>query len=295
MIKKNTRVVKNRFGYFELAVKPTQQELDSYYNNQYYQQTKGAYQKDYSKEEKEYFNFKIEQIYQILKQINQAGKAGKFLDIGCGEGWALNFFWKKKWQVTGLEYNRYSCKKFNPQCLKTLKTGDINRNIEKLKASGVRFDLIWLNYVLEHVLDPLALLSQCSQLLTKNGILVVKVPNDFSQLQNMLLKEGYVDRMYWISVPDHISYFNRGGLVKLCEVASLKPVRVISDFPIDFNLLNKESNYILNPDKGKSCHQSRVRLEKFIHSVSIEKTNQLYELLADMGLGREIIGIFIKK
>lgn len=289
------KVKKNKYGYFELVQKPAQKELDEYYSNQYYQQAKGSYQHSYSKDEKEYFFLKIEQIYQLLEEIkSDLNKKMKLLDIGCGEGWALCFFSKIGWKVKGLDYSNHGCKKFNPECLNHIDTGDVAKNIDKLVCLGDVFDVIWLGNVLEHILNPLALLNKCSSLLSKTGIIIIKVPNDFSAFQQMLLKEGYVDNPYWVAVPDHISYFNQEGLTVLCRESGLESIKIISDYPIDFNLLNENTNYVKDSRKGRSCHLSRLKLEAFFHSISIEKTNQLYQVLADMGIGREIIGFFRK-
>ena len=67
----------------------------------------------------------------------------------------------------------------------------------------------------------------------------------------------------------------------------------MSDFPIDFNLVNPDTNYNKDKTKGKNTHRSRVELDNLMHSISIEKTIQYFKALADLGLGRQIIS-FLK-
>ncbi|MFA5405483.1 MAG: hypothetical protein WC358_11165, partial [Ignavibacteria bacterium] len=84
------------------------------------------------------------------------------------------------------------------------------------------------------------------------------------------------------------------GLINLCENAGWKMDVVIGDYPIEINLLNDDCNYIKDRSKGKKSHYQRVAFENFLHEISIEKTNKLYEALADLGLGRSLIGVFTK-
>jgi hypothetical protein len=46
---------------------------------------------------------------------------------------------------------------------------------------------------------------------------------------------------------------------------------------------------------GKGCHQVRVVIENLLHDISPEKTNEFYQALANLGLGRNIIGFFTHK
>lgn len=43
---------------------------------------------------------------------------------------------------------------------------------------------------------------------------------------------------------------------------------------------------------GKSCHRSRVEIENLMHRLSPEKTIKVYEAIAELGLGLELIGFF---
>lgn len=101
-----------------------------------------------------------------------------------------------------------------------------------------------------------------------------------------------ISRSFWIIKPDHISYFNHSGLTALCEDNGWECKNVLSDFPIDWNLFNSNTNYVENPVKGSSCHKARLQIDNLMHNISVEKTNKFYQSLADLGLGRQIIGFF---
>jgi 2-polyprenyl-3-methyl-5-hydroxy-6-metoxy-1,4-benzoquinol methylase len=288
---KNQKVRKNHFGYYELVQKPLQKDLESYYSKKYYQEGKGTYISSYSKEEIKFFYNKIEQKFLIIeKYFNTSGS--NFLDIGSGEGWALKYFKKKGWKITGLDFTNFSCKKFNPDCLSSMTLGDIYDSLEILVSKRKKFDIIWMDHILEHVLDPEKLLRVCRQLVSKRGAIMIQVPNDFSILQKYLIRRKLVNKKYWIAPPDHISYFNIKSLETLCKYVGLKKIQLITDFPIDINLLNNNSNYINNPELGKSSHLARVEFENLIHKISKERTIELYSSFANLGLGREIAGFF---
>ncbi|MCL6611784.1 MAG: class I SAM-dependent methyltransferase [Peptococcaceae bacterium] len=289
----NCSVIKNSFGFFELKKKPTTETLKKYYSEKYYQEAKGSYKHIYSEEELMYVTNKIEQRYAIIsKYLNNGLNDRNFLDIGCGEGWALKYFSEKSWNVTGLDYSDYGCRAHNPEMTPKLLIGDVNDSIIKLVKKKLTFNVIWLDNILEHVLNPLELLIKIKKLINNDGILVIEVPNDFSITQMQLLKKGYISDAFWIANPDHISYFNMEGLVNICNKAGWSCLYIMSDFPIDFFLFNEDTNYINDKSKGSNCHKTRVIIENMLHNISPIKTNELYRVLAEMGLGRSITGFF---
>lgn len=286
-------IILNKYNFYELAQKPTNAELEKYYSKKYYQDNKGSYEVDYSQEELKYFNNKIEEKYWIINKLIGASETNKkILDIGCGEGFTLKYFKDKQWNITGIDYSDFGCKKFNPDCAASLLIGDIYDQMLPLIDSAAKYDVVWLDNVLEHVLDPLHLLKECKKLLTQNGILVIEVPNDFSVLQKHLINKKYIDSEFWIVIPDHISYFSKEGLTAIASDAGLKNEFTISDNPIDFNLINPDTNYNKDKTKGKNAHRARIEIDNLMHSISVEKTIHYYKALADLGLGRQIISFF---
>lgn len=287
------KVALSKFGYYTLAKKPTPEELKKYYRKKYYQ-AEEKYSSRYTRHEIENIFNKLDQKYQIIiKNIAKKPKGGYgLLDIGAGEGWTLKYFRDKHWQVTGIDFSDFGCKTHNPNVLRNLIVGDIEAEAEKLIKSKKKYDLIWLDNVLEHVVDPQKLLNQCKKLSKSNAILIIEVPNDFSIVQRHLLKHGYVSKPYWIISPDHISYFNKEALNNLCESHGWENFDSLADFPIDFFLFNRDTNYVKNKKVGKQCHFARVRIENFMASLPQEKTLAFFRNLAELGLGRQLIGFY---
>jgi 2-polyprenyl-3-methyl-5-hydroxy-6-metoxy-1,4-benzoquinol methylase len=285
----------NQYGYYELSNKPNEKELKTYYQEKYYQESKGTYEQCYSDEDILYFENKIKEKVYLIEKFGLSKEKKSLLDIGCGEGWALNFFKKIGWEVTGVDYSDFGCAKFNPHCIENLMVGDMFEQLERLIQQNKKFDLVWLDNVLEHALDPNDLIKKSIQLLNKNALLLIEVPNDFSDLQKHLFENKFIDKEFWIAVPDHISYFNKSGLINLMHNNGFCALEVIGDYPIDINLLNEDSNYIKDKTKGKNCHRERIQFENFIHQQEMEKIIGFYRSMLDLGLGRQIIGLFALK
>lgn len=288
------KVTRNKYGFYTLADKPTQQELSDYYQKKYYQADE-KYSSKYTEDELKNIQAKFNLKYEIIKKHFGEGKELKALDIGAGEGWTLKFLKEKNWEVKGIDFSDFGIKTHNPNQAQNLQVGDVSQHISKLIDQNEKFDLIWLDNVLEHVPEPEALVKNIQKLANTNALLVIEVPNDFSPTQVSLLENGYVDEPYWIIAPDHISYFNSQGLNSLCDSYGWQNIDLISDFPIDFFLFNKHTNYIKNKEVGKECHYARTRIENFLSELEIDKTLELYRSMARSGLGRQIIGFYKTK
>lgn len=290
---KPQNIIRNEFGYYQLKNIPSKKELSDYYFNKYYQKDFGNYSKTYSPDELKYFSNKLDEKFFILKSyLEMPISSWRILDVGCGEGFTLDYFNKKNIDIKGIDYSSIGIKNHNPHCIPFFIEGDIDSEIDNLLSSSQRFNVIWLDNVLEHVVNPLELLKKCNKLAHKESILVIEVPNDFSDLQTMAYENEIISEPFWIVEPDHISYFSKESLNTLCNVASWENKITIADFPIDFNLFNKEANYINDKQKGKGAHLQRVLIDNLIHKNEISKVIDFYKSLANIGMGRQIISFY---
>lgn len=112
------RLTRNPFGFLQVANPPSAEDLEKYYADRYYQTEQAWYRKEYPPEETAYFNIKIEQRAHRAKQFLQKRK-GCFLDVGCGEGFALDWFAKDGWDVEGVDYSKAGIER-NPHSGKIL-------------------------------------------------------------------------------------------------------------------------------------------------------------------------------
>jgi 2-polyprenyl-3-methyl-5-hydroxy-6-metoxy-1,4-benzoquinol methylase len=285
------RIRQTSLGFWEIENKPTPQELQKYYAEKYYQEARGSYELEYSPDELFYFNAKLEQRLAVLQYYlpnNKSRPPPRMLDVGCGEGFALKFFRDQGWLVKGFDFSSSGLESKNPDCLDALVTGDVFSLLSAEIQSGECYDVVWLQNVLEHVLDPLDLLGQLRRLVTPKGIAVVTVPNDCSVTQRTALSKNHIDNAFWVLPPDHLSYFDNDSLVAAANHMDWECLEMLADFPIDWFLYHPQSNYVRNRSAGKAAHYARVEIENLIHERPINDVIQFWSAAAKLGVGRDI-------
>jgi len=300
MVEENSEcsVAINSRGFMEIIPKPTLEQLRVYYASHYYQEAQGSYEMSYSPEELSWILGKIKLrrlfVEQYLTRIGESHKT--LLDVGAGEGFGMAEFLKSGWLVRGLDYSSYGVSSHNPDVFPFLRTGDIYELLEEELMNQTPPTCVLLQNVLEHVLDPDQLLKLLHQILTRDperhGILVVVVPNDFSDFQSRLRKLGHIQSDYWVSPPEHLSYFNRHNLNAFMKDSGFKKEAEIGDAPVEVFLLNEVSNYRSDPTVGKAAHRARIDLETFVNNSDWAKAFRYWESSLEVGLARNIVGFY---
>lgn len=286
----------HEFGFLEVVDLPSEEELKIYYKDRYFQEEKSSYQKYYSDEERAYIFLKIAQRARIAATLRgHHSMPGSFLDVGCGEGFALAWFRERGWSVEGLDHSTAGLDSVNPGMRSSVETGDLFALVEKRITEKRSYDLVWLNNVLEHVASPVTLLKSLGGLIAAEGVLVVTVPNDGSGYQESLLKYGDIPDRFWIAIPDHLAYFDYESLERTTEATGWSCREIIADFPIDFFLLHPRSNYVRDPGSGSAAHNARVRMELFLGNQPHDKITDFYRAMARVGLGRNLTAFLTPK
>lgn len=288
---KEKEIITSKFGYKSIKYLPTQQELEEYYTKKYYQNETVQYSHKYSDDELKYFQNSANVAHYIYSNLFKDTKYS-LLDVGAGEGFFANYFLEIGCNIITLDYSSYGLEQHNPNLLKTLVQGDIFRSLENLVKENKEFDLINLSNVLEHVIDPIALLETLKLLLSEQSLLRISVPNDYSHFQNFLLEKNYTTNT-WLVPPDHLHYFTFESLVALLESLNYEVTLSMGEFPIELFLANDASNYVKKKDNGKLAHKSRVEVNNFLFDQGIEKYINYYKASAEIGLSRQVV-IFAK-
>jgi 2-polyprenyl-3-methyl-5-hydroxy-6-metoxy-1,4-benzoquinol methylase len=285
---------RHSLGFWQLRDIPTADQLRLYYAEQYYQQEKANYRHNYPPEELEWIRLKLVQKHAAVTSL--IGKrSGSMLDIGCGEGFAMAFFQNEGWTVSGMDYSEEGILTMNPDLRSCLVTGDVFKLIEETIETGQQYDLVWLGNVLEHVTDPVKLLTSLKKLVTNDGLLVVTVPNDGTSLQEQLFETAQIPARFWIVPPDHVSYFDVQSLRTIAEACEWSCARIISDFPIDWFLTHPGSNYVVDRSQGPAAHRARIAIDLLMGDSDPDVVNAFYQHMATMGLGRQITAYLLPK
>lgn len=289
----------NQYGYYELRRKNTMQERNQNFEEHYFQEYSGAtYEKvEYPPEELKYLHNQIEErAYVIEQNLEKTGKMGDYslLDIGCGEGFLMQFFHDRGKKVRGIDIGSYALTHFHPEMLPFFEKGDMETLLPAMAKRGEIYDVVNIDRVLDMVDDVDLCLDRIGKVMGEQSILVIKVANNYSNLQRMLLKNGGMKEEYWLDDPDHTGYFNREGMIARLEANGFQCLDFYGDTFVDFQLVNPFSNYYEKPETGKAAHKTAVCLENLFHDISMERTVEIYRMLGDMGFGREIVGVFRK-
>jgi 2-polyprenyl-3-methyl-5-hydroxy-6-metoxy-1,4-benzoquinol methylase len=279
------------FGFLRTASLPSEQELEEHYREKYFQTGAGNYKRQYSSEEILSLELPVKLALHAFQFLEMDWKAPKALDLGCGEGFASRVLQELGFEVTLVDASSEGLSKQNPQLLEKFTQADTSKFF--IDNEGP-WDLIWLSHVLEHVLDPEALLSGIHASLTQSGRAIITIPNDDSRFQSLLLAEGFVSREWWIAPPEHLSYFNVDTFSNLATKKGFEIEKVFSSLPIDWALLNPTSNYVETPKIGAFAHNANLALERYLRGFDLSVHLQLRETLAELQLGRNLTFVLKK-
>jgi SAM-dependent methyltransferase len=137
---------------------------------------------------------------------------GSVLELGCGPGLMLAAFHRRGWRVLGIERNEEVAE----TARRALGVEIVATPVEALSAD-VRFDLIIMFQVLEHIADPVALLRECARRLAPGGHLIIDVPN-FASWQARFAGPKWLH----LDLPRHLSHFTPKTLSATLERAGLR-------------------------------------------------------------------------
>ena len=141
---------------------------------------------------------------------------GKLLDVGCGDGEALEILSDLGWQACGVEVD--------PQAVDAARKRNLDvRQGTLLDAAFPEetFDALSSSHVIEHVHDPLAFLTESRRVLRTGGTLVAITPN-----AKAWTHERHGINWMPLDPPRHLVLFTAESLSNLAKSAGLRNVHV---------------------------------------------------------------------
>jgi SAM-dependent methyltransferase len=274
-------------GFAHLWPKPTAEELADYYARSFYE-THGA--PDWAqKEEAEQPYWELEYADRLAAFAEILQKpAGKLLDVGCGGGWFLAWAKARGWDVLGIEPSRSMWERAASRAtvlLGTFPGVDV--------SAHAPFDAVHVKLVMEHVSEPLEVLTAVRKVLRPGGVVVVQVPNDFNPAQLAAQKLLQKDA-WWVVHPVHVNYFNFESLERTLRRCGFEPRVREATFPMEWFLL-QGIDYIGRDEIGRKCHGQRMELEKNLEASGLTHIRRGFSRwLALQGIGREAIVYAVK-
>ena len=276
------KIKKNKLGFYFIHPKPDKKKLEKYYKNKYFKNT-SSYKYKFTNEEEYYHkNLSLVKIFMLKKIIKNLDKKN-LLDLGAGQGTFLkniNNYFKNCLGVDFSEKNLIKKNKSNFKFASMNPENFIKKNLKK-------YDVITLNNILEHVIDPVIFMKKLKKNISKNTLIILTIPNDFSDLQkktNTKVKK----KNYWVCPPEHLNYFNRKSFLNFAKILGLKIIDAFADFPIELFLLKKEFDYTKNPKLGKKIHLLRCEIVNYLgDNVSIKDLYDFLKIIYKFNIGRD--------
>ena len=184
---------------------PTVEELNAHYQN--YFKTGDYMRKRTSKLRRS--------RKRVMRMINMKPPGKRFLDIGCSVGFMIQAAHDCGLEALGIDIDGTALE------IAEKEFGDAGTyqqiSAEELAETGIQFDMIYANDVIEHVPDPESFVAAVSKLLSPGGVFYVTAPDGARPLVPK-------DFASWGMVipPDHLTYFSRKGMRQLLERHDLR-------------------------------------------------------------------------
>jgi 2-polyprenyl-3-methyl-5-hydroxy-6-metoxy-1,4-benzoquinol methylase len=171
----------------------------------------------------------------ILRELRHrravgAGRTGsRLLDIGAHAGRFMYLAQRGGWDVEGIELNArtaaYAARRTGAPVHQT--------NAASLADDGRRYAAVTLTDVLEHIPEPVAMLTAAARLLEPGGTLAVKVPCGASQWCKERVLAA-VSRSHTVSLADnlvHVSHFTPRSLRRALAEAGFVGITIRTGAP----------------------------------------------------------------
>ena len=145
-------------------------------------------------------------------------RPGSLLDIGCGSGKLLREEKRLGWDVHGVELDPRSSSHARDVEGFDVVTGNF------MDAGYERgcFDVIVMNHVLEHFLNPLTELGKVRDILRPDGIVAIRLPD-----QSRIEKALFGRRWHAYELPRHRFHFDRKSIRRLLLKGGFEPLSIV--------------------------------------------------------------------
>lgn len=151
-----------------------------------------------------------------IQSVPKFVEDGNLLDIGASYGDYLSKMKSIGWKCKGIELNSSSAK-----YAREVLSLDVDECLIEDYNPPIKYDVINLGMVLEHVLYPKETLTKIYTLLKDNGQFILSIPNIYG-IEAKLFKK------YWYSLhlPMHLNHFSKRRIIKLLNDVGFQDVQV---------------------------------------------------------------------
>ena len=184
--------------------RPRQTELDRFYQS-------GEYWRDVGDNVPQAMHEKVQAELRVQRcaMLLRAGTGLRVLDVGAGHGWTAD------WLASHLagRVERFDFVEPDERHARTIlekRPGFRISRVRGLAAAGDHYDLIFLNHVLEHVAEPIGLVTSIAAALAQDGVAYVEMPHS--------------DYRFKVDVFPHTLFFTPESLAALAKSAGVEQI-----------------------------------------------------------------------
>lgn len=200
-------------GFLYINPQPTSEELEKLYSQEYYG--------DCAESVGGSLCFRLPVFQRGVRIIDELGKPGRVLDVGCGTGDFLELAKRAGWDAFGVE--------LSDRAAHFARSRGLNVICGTLDTAGYApgfFDVVTMWDVLEHLPDPRRAVEESHRLLTAGGFLVVRVPNTNFQLLKAFIREDiFRTKRDSMQANLHLNHFSPTTLRRLLTSTGFEVVR----------------------------------------------------------------------
>lgn len=196
-----------RLYYVTPPISFTDEQWGKLYNSEYFANQSNLLIKRRKKELSKRF-----ETAQNLVSTNE--RKLKYLDVGAGEGKGLLEACRRGWEATGIDIVDNRVQEAKIPEIKFIKSNLLDSNLQKNY-----FDFIYVDSVVEHVLNPIDYLTKIKSLLRAGGVIYIGVPNEdclFNSVRKFIFKlsgkKEESEKIKPFDIPYHVIGFNDHSL-----------------------------------------------------------------------------------
>ena len=150
------------------------------------------------------------------------GSEKRVLDVGCASGYQAHLLAENGCITTGIEINESAAQIAREVCDR-VHVADIERSHVSEIVAGELYDVVVFGDVLEHLINPLAVLENVRNVLRPNGVVVASIPNIAHGAIRLALLRGDFDYQPLGILDDtHIRFFTYKTLRELFTKAGFE-------------------------------------------------------------------------
>lgn len=171
----------------------------------------------YNEKSEVYYSNSREDVFIFLKDLENKNS---ILEIGCGFGGLGRKLIQhyNPSRIDGIELNPKAEIELKNSGYSSVLIGDAYKILSNFKEE-VRYDLIVMADVLEHIANDAEMLKLVAQLINPQGHILISVPNitNWQLIRNLYFKKTFPRDLSGIFDSTHLRWYTKMDIIKLCS------------------------------------------------------------------------------